>query len=144
MLNKKDGQTYDFEIEKIDPNGRFFILNFKRSTPYHFQNFVSPPHRPIQSDKGDSYEVLKTSSARCGIVVNGTDNSVWRSVWISEGSGDDINALVKSSIMWASKKEWWNVLKTVSGKYNKISYFVSQGEEFHEPYWVEVKMWYIY
>ena len=140
---------YYFTIEKIDPRGRFFVLNFKRETQYVFdENFIKvgggQNTPPVRSDKGELYDVLKDTGGKTALVVNGTDNTKWRAVWISDGTGDDIYALVKSSIIWAFHRSWWNVMRSISGEYTKISYFVSQGEEFHEPYWVELNMWYIY
>jgi hypothetical protein len=134
---------YSFEIEKIDPRGRFFVLNFNRTTPYKFGNFFDALEVSVESDKGDSYDVVKYGD-QSAVVVNGTDYTKWRGVWVSEGEGDDIYALVKSSVFWASDRSWWNILRSVSGEHMKISYLVSQGKEFHEPYWVELSLWYIY
>ncbi len=151
LLGKKEGEKFSiamggknfwFEIEKIDPEGKYFTLNFEKNPPYEFSNFLSGSS--VTSDKGGNFVVVETPSGEAGVVVNGTLNSKWRAVWVCGGKGDDINALLKSSILWASKHEWWNVLRTVSGPYSKIPYFVSQGEEFHEPYWVEITLWHVY
>jgi len=63
---------------------------------------------------------------------------------VHDGNGNDVYALLKSSIIWASGSGWWNVLRTITGEQVKVSYFVSSGEEFHEPYWVEMTLWYVY
>ncbi len=139
-----NGNDFNFTIEKIDPEGNFFTLNFERKPEYVFDDFLKDDTIRVTSDKSENYVVLKNQYGEAGLVINGTRNSPWRSVWISNGKGDDINALVKSAIVWASEKKWWNVLRTVSGSYSKISYFVSQGEEFHEPYWIEMNLWHIY
>lgn len=144
MNNTDTDILYNFTIEKIDPDGRFFILNFNRETSYVFENIGNRPLRP-DKDNELEYVVLQSGNNKAAVIVNGTDNSIWRAVWITDESyGNDINALVKSSIMWASERKWWNILRIVSEEHTKISYFVSQGEEFHEPYWVELVLWYVY
>jgi len=141
-----DGINYEFKIEKIDPKGKFFIVNFNRTPKYIFVNLQDRPVRPDKQPPSieEEYVVLESSSNKGALIVNGTDSSPWRSAWITDGNGDDINALVKSSLMWVSERNWWNILRTVSGEHTKISYFVSQGEEFHEPYWLELNLWHIY
>ncbi len=139
------GNDYDFTIEKIDPRGRFFVLNFNRGTPYKFEIFETSPIRPNKPPSlQEEYVVIESGNNKAAVIVNGTDNTPWRAVWVSEGAGNDIYALVKSSIIWASDRSWWNVMRSISGEHTKISYFVSQGEEFHEPYWVELNLWHIY
>ncbi|MCK4634555.1 MAG: hypothetical protein KAT37_01655, partial [Candidatus Aenigmarchaeota archaeon] len=123
-------QVHDFVIEKIDPRGRFFIMNFNKANQYIFHEDLiktSGPQNnpPVKSDKDESYDVLKDAGGKSALVVNGTDNTKWRTVWVSGGEGDDIYALVKSSIIWASDRSWWNVMRSISGEYTKISYFVS-------------------
>ncbi|UCG95253.1 MAG: hypothetical protein JSV92_04385 [archaeon] len=140
------GTDFDFEIEKIDQRGGFFVLNFDRGTPYRFETFENNPIRSRKSPiTQEQYVLIETDTNKAAMVVNGSDETRWRAVWLSEEkSGDDINSLLKSALIWASDRSWWNVLRSVSGEHTKMSYFVSQGEDFYEPYWVELTLWYVY
>jgi len=148
MLNINDGLNYGFVIENIDPDGRFFTFNFNKSesVPYKFEQIESHPVRPDKPPADENnYIIIETDTNKAGMIVNGSDTTVWRSVWLSdETTGNDINALLKASVIWASDKTWWNVMRSVSDVHTKMHYFVSQGEEFHEPYWVEFSVWNIY
>ncbi len=137
-----NGDIYNFTVEDIDPRGRFFIVDFERNVPYEFEAFADDS-ASVTSYRQENV-VLNNSFGRAGLVVNGTGDSRWRAVWLAGGGGNDVKALLKSSIIWASERSWWNIMRSVSREHTKISYFVSQGEDFHEPYWVEFSLWYIY
>lgn len=156
-MHGPDGKEFDFEIEKIDPSGNFFTLNFYKipgaPEDYIFEPFESNPVSSNKVGREDQYVVIETTSSvgsnNAAMVVNGSDETKWRAVWLSDeedadGIAEDTKALLKSSIIWTSEKRWWNVLRSVSGEHNKLSYFVSQGNEFYEPYWVELTLWSIY
>lgn len=135
---------YDFIVEKIDSEGRFFTLNFNRTTPYNFTKIGNRPIRPDKPNEMD-YVVLQSGNNKAALVVNGSDETTWRTVWISdENNGNDVSALLKSSIIWASERSWWNVARSSSMDNLKTIYFVSQGNEFLEPFWVELNLWYVY
>lgn len=137
------GGDYNFSVEEIESeNCTYVVFNFLRDgkNSYKFKDFTSMP-KINSTDGNENRTVLETSGGRNAVIVN---ESSGRAVWVSSGGGDDINALVKSSVGWAAESKEWNVLRTISGKQIKVSYFVSQGEEFHEPYWIEMNLWYIY
>ncbi len=155
-LNEEDtftmnyGGEYNFSVEEIDnANCSYASFNFLRDFPppgeesYKFKNIsnIAPPITP--GDGNQNRIVLETSGGANAVIVNETKG---RAVWLDSEmvKGDDTNALVRSSVIWSAENKYWNVLKTVSGKQVKVSYFVSQGEEFHEPYWIEMNLWYIY
>lgn len=136
-----DSKKFNFSVEKIDPTCNYVIFNFLRKPNlFEFDDFLES--QKIKPEDGNMDRVvLSEGNGRNAVIVN---QSSGRAVWVHDGNGDDIDALVKSSIMWAAEHKWWNVLRTVSGEQTKISYFVSQGNEFFEPYWVEMNMWYVY
>ena len=137
-----NSKYFGFIVDKIDEGGKYTAFNFMKhssSEGYVFDDFTENDIEPVDGDS--NRKILTTSSGRPGAILNNTSG---RAVWIDYGYGDDVSALVKSSTIWAAGNDWWNVLKTLSGEHQKISYFVSQGEDFHEPYWVELNLWYIY
>ena len=133
-----NSKNFYFSVDKIDENGKYVNFNFLREEPYEFEDFTE---YKIETLGSPNNIILENINGRPAGIINQTTG---RAIWIDEGRGDDFNALVKSAVMWAAGKDWWNVLKTISGEYEKVSYFVSQGEDFHEPYWVELNIWYIY
>ena len=136
------GEVYNFSIDKIDENCSYVMINFERE-PNHYKFInITPLEPPVRTiDANENRVLLECSAGRDVSIVNSTSG---RAIWIIYGEGDDYNALLRSAVMWAAEKKWWSVLRTVSGEQMKVSYFVSQGEEFHEPYWIEMNMWYIY
>lgn len=139
------GNSHELIVEKIDTEWRFFTMNFDKDSNYNFEVLESQNIRPLKPNFIEKEYVVMCSDGTAAVVVNGSDSTLWRSVWISdESGGDDVNALLKSSIIWASGREWWNVARSVSRENQKTSYFVSQGEEFIEPFWTELNLWYVY
>lgn len=132
-------KNFTFSIEKIDPNGT--QVNFNIISEYIFQDFVNSETAYPLNNEIDRI-VLKTKGNQPGLIVNSTLQK--KAAWVSKGKGDDISSLLKSTILWSSKNEWWNVLKTVSGRKVQVRYMTSQGEEIHEPYEVILTLWYAY
>ncbi|MFB6075671.1 MAG: hypothetical protein ABEK17_00865 [Candidatus Aenigmatarchaeota archaeon] len=130
-----------FEVEMVRRNG--MIVMFDVTSGYEFHNFVTNDEAyPVDDEK--SRVVLQTSTGeKPGIIVNRTGDK-GRTVWISKGRGDDIRSLVKTGVIWASERGWWNVLRSVSGEKIQIRKFISQGDEVHEPYNVLMELWYLY
>jgi len=135
---KHNLKNFNFSVDKIDKDGKYVSFNFLRDEPYEFEDFTEDKINTLGSS---DRIILETSGGRPAGILNQTSG---RAVWIDAGNGDDVGALVKSAVIWAAGKDWWNILKTISGEYEKVSYFVSQGEDFHEPYWIEFNVWYIY
>ena len=136
-----NSKTHSFSVEKIDDSCEYVIINFLREPNlYEFKEVsLNPPITP--NDGNENRTVLECTGGRDALIIN---ENYGKAAWVVYGEGDDFNALLKSSIMWAAEDKWWNILKTISGEQTKVSYFVSQGEEFNEPYWVEINLWYVY
>lgn len=132
--------NYNFSVEKIRRNGTVVLLNVLDE--YKFHNFViNDDAYPVNNE--EDRIVLESSGSKPGVIVNRTDGG-GRTVWVSRGDGDDIRGLVKSSVLWASKRGWWNILKSVTGEKIQIKRVVSQGEEVYEPYVILMELWYLY
>lgn len=129
-----------FSVEKVLKNGYRVLFNVLEE--YKFEDFVSGETAQPLNNEVDRI-ALQSSGGQPGIIVNRTREN-GRTVWVSEGNGDDIRGLVKTSVLWASRRGWWNLLRTVSGEKVTKRYFVSQGEEVYEPYKVLLELWYLY
>ncbi len=143
-LENPSGPNQIIKVDKINTTEKTYSMSFQRNNDYEFENLTEGCLLSPTSKRGISNVVIQTSDGKGGLIVNGTKNSFWRSAWMPNPGADDINALAKSSVIWVTQKEWWNVMRTVSDEFTKVGYFVSQGEEFHEPYWIEINLWNIY
>lgn len=93
-------------------------------------------------DGNNDRVVAGVSGNRNGLIIREYEGG--RPVWISEGSGDDHRGLLKSAIIWAAGEDWNLLPRSVSARQVRVSYYVVQGEEFLEPYWIELTLWNVF
>lgn len=99
---------------------------------------------------GEAQRVVtrEDGGTRPSVIVN--TSSPGRAVWMdyfeySTQEQEDQRNLLRTAVIWAAQRDWLNIQKTVSGKETERAiYPVSQGEEFFEPYTVELTMWYVF
>ncbi|MFB6088408.1 MAG: hypothetical protein ABEK36_01365 [Candidatus Aenigmatarchaeota archaeon] len=132
--------TTEFSVEKIMKDGTTVTFNMPKD--YEFHNFVSGD-AAYPTDNDLDRIALQSPDGKPAVIVNRTRNK-GRTVWISRGRGDDVRGLVKAGVVWASRRGWWNILKSVSGEKIRVRRFVSQGDEVYEPYNVLMELWYLY
>ncbi|MBI5355206.1 MAG: hypothetical protein HZB68_02000 [Candidatus Aenigmarchaeota archaeon] len=87
---------------------------------------------------------MQESNGKVGMVLNATGKG--RAAWLdyAGSENEDVRSLLKSAVIWSSPKDWHNIQRAVNTETEKVTYFVSQGEKFHEPYYVEMTLWYLF
>ncbi|QQG39779.1 MAG: hypothetical protein HYS81_05460 [Candidatus Aenigmatarchaeota archaeon] len=139
-----DGTDYNLTVDKIDAANNFVHFNLIRGPgEYAFTDFVgSDPVAVAPHDGNNDRVVAGVSGNRNGLIIREYEGG--RPVWISEGSGDDHRGLLKSAIIWAAGEDWNLLPRSVSARQVRVSYYVVQGEEFLEPYWIELTLWNVF
>jgi hypothetical protein len=137
------GGEYNFTVDLIDvENKRVWFNHRTKPNVYRFANFVNTDAAYPVNDEIDRIALSSTGN-RPGVIVNQTGPG--RAVWVSQGDGDDIRGLLKSAIIWAAGPDWWNILRTVSGEYVEVGYFLSPASgDVYEPHEVKLSLWWTY
>ena len=138
-----DGNTYSLGVDRIDVAGNAAHFNFLRTGEYNFSDFVGADPAAIAPSDGNADRIVASvSGGRNAVIIREFEGG--RTAWISHGGGDDYRGLLKSSVLWAAG-EGWNVLpRSVSARQVRVSSYVVQGEEFAEPYWIELTLWFLF
>lgn len=140
-----DGVIYNMTVDRIDNSSNEVHFNFLRGPgEYNFSDFVGSDPVPVVPRDGNRDRVVATAAGGRDAVIARTFEG-GRTVWVSgRGSGDDYRGLLKASVLWAAGEDWNILPRSVSGRQIKVSSYVVQGEDFLEPYWLEMTLWFLF
>lgn len=139
-----DGTAYNLTINRIDNATDFVHFNVVRDPgEYNFSDFVGGDPVAVAPHDGNANRIVTSvSGGRNALIVREFEGG--RAAWMSSGTGDDVRGLLKSSVIW-SAGEGWNILpRSISGRQIRVSSYVVQGEDFAEPYWLEMTLWFLF
>lgn len=139
-----DGTAYNFTVDKLHNASNTVHFNAVRGPgEYNFSDFVGADQTAVAPGDGDVSRVAAgVSGGRNALIVRTVEGG--RAAWLSEDGGDDVRGLLKATVLWAAGDDWNIIPRSVSGRQVKVSRYVVQGEDFSEPYWLELTLWFLF
>lgn len=137
FVNNDSVAKQGYEIQKIyyGVSDQQRVHHFNSTESAWINSLVTAPQEKI---------AVQESNGKAGMVLNATGRG--RAAWLdyADSDNDDVRNLLKSAVIWSAPKDWYNIQRAVNTEMERVTYAVSQGEEFHEPYYVEMNLWYLF